>query len=296
LTTLAEVASVPVFDAGGRTYTWADVFMAARLRGEWREPGLPEGTVPDESVKLAGQRFRTERRLLAGDELRAWLTEHRLTLDDWNGYLRRSLLRAGGAAETTPASEDVLWADGTCSGAFHEFAQALARRAAALAAAGGSAQQPDHLLQAERAYEDLVARVAASEAPRRAVVANQADWLRVDCEYLAAPDEDVAREVALLVREDGVPLPDVARQAGLEPAGGLIFAGEMQPDLRTRLMSAGPGDTVGPVPLGGLFAVVAVRGKVEPSMDDPEIRMRAERWAVESALEREVAERVRWRR
>jgi hypothetical protein len=294
VTTLAEVAGEPVFDAGGRAYTWGDVFEAARLRGEWHEPGLPEGIPPEDAVKLAGQRFRTERRLLAGDEMRAWLAEHRLTLDDWNGYLRRLVLRASGAAETLPAGEDALWADGICSGTFEGYAQALARRAAALAATGAG-DPDDHLPQAERAYQELIARVAASEAPGRAVEANSADWLRVDCEYLAAPDEDVAREVALLLREDGMPLPDVARQAGLEPAGGLIFAGEMDPDLRTRMMSAAPGDTVGPVALGGLFAVVAVRGKVAPSMDDPEIRERAESWAIEAALEREVAERVRWR-
>ena len=271
MTTLAEVAAVPVFDAGGRSYTWGDVFLAARLRGEWREGGVPEGSVSDDEVKQAGTRFRTERRLLAGDELRAWLAERRLTLDDWNGYLRRTVLRARGAAESAGAPEDVLWADGVCSGVFDGLAQALARRAAALAAGGAAADQPDHLLRAERAYEDFIARVAASDAPGRAVTANSADWLRVDCEYLAAPDEDVAREVALLVREDGVPLPDVARQAGLEPAHGLLYAGEMQPDLRTRMMSAAPGDTVGPVELGGVFAVVrcAVRSRRRWTIRDP---------------------------
>jgi hypothetical protein len=140
----------------------------------------------------------------------------------------------------------------------------------------------------------MTARVAASDAPRRAVAANGGDWLRVECEYLAATDEDVAREAVLLVREDGVPLTDVARQAGLEPVTGALYAGEMVPELRTRVMSSAPGETVGPVALAGSFLVMSVRNKVAPSMDDPEIRERAERWAVEAAVAREVAERVRW--
>jgi len=294
VTLLSEVAGVPVFSAGDRRYTWGDVFAAARLRGEWEDARVPEGTPPEAEVKLAGQRFRTERRLLAGDELRAWLEEHRLTLEDWNGYLRRSVLRASGAEASAPATEDVQWADGVCSGAFDGFARALAQRAAALAATGAAGDGPDHLRRAERAHEEFVARVAASDAPRRAVEANGADWLRVDCAYVAVADEDVAREVLLLVREDGMPLPDVARQAGLEPVTGALYAGEMRHDLRTRVMSAAPGETVGPVPLDGSFLVMSVRGKVAPSMTDPEIRMRAERWAVQGALEREVSERVSW--
>lgn len=306
MTLLAEVADVPVLSAGERTYSWGDVFLAARLRGEWAEleqrAATPSDGADEQAVKRAGRAFRTERRLLAADELRDWLAAHRLTLDDWNRFVARAVVRESGReAEGQADAAETIWTEGVCSGAFDGFARASAARAAALAAdpeldpGPPPPEWPEHLWRAEAAYERLCAQVAASDAPRRAVAANSVDWLRVDCEYLSSQDEDVAREVVLLLREDGVPLPDVARQAGLEPAGGRLYAGDMQPDLRMRVMSAAPGDLVGPVPLGGgLFIVMAVRGKLAPSMDDPEIRERAERWAVAGAVEREVSERVRW--
>jgi hypothetical protein len=306
MTLLAEVADVPLLSAGELTYRWSDAFLMARLRGEWaafeRAAAAPAGEVPSGAVKQAGQAFRTERRLLAGDELRAWLADHRMTLAEWNVFLGRSVLRAQGHRGREPAPAGVLWAEGVCSGAFDGFAQTLAARAAALAAGPAhdpgpppSAEWPDQLWRAEAAYRRLCEEVTRSDAPRRVVAANSADWLRVDCEYLTAADEDVAREVVLLLREDGVPLHDVARQAGLEPAGGLIYAGDLQQDLRTRVMSAAPGDMIGPVGVGGsLFVVMAVRGKVAPSMDDPDIRARAERTAVDAAVAREVTERVSW--
>jgi hypothetical protein len=256
-------------------------------------------------VKRAAVAFRTERRLLAADELRAWLAANRLTLADWNDFLRRAVLRSDTAGPSAAAPGDAattIWAEGVCSGAFDRFASALAARAAALAANPEVAPRrppppewPDRLWRAEAAYDELVRQVAASDAPRRAVAANSVEWLRVDCEYLASPSEDVAREAALLLREDGLPLPDVARMAGLDPASERMYAGDMDHDLRTRVLSAAPGDLVGPVAIGGSgFLVMAVRDKVAPSMDDPEIRERAEAWALSAAVEREVSGRVSW--
>jgi hypothetical protein len=325
MTLLADVAELPVLEAGGIAYGWSDVFLAARLRGEWapiaERAAAPEAAPDADALKRAGASFRTERRLLAADELRDWLARRRLTLEDWNGYLRRQL---GGGSTQSP--EGALWAEGVCSGAFARFSEALAERAAALAADPHTAEpgaphadwlarmpgraeaaelgiQPEEvasrcadLWRAESAYERLRVAVTASGAPRRALAARSADWLRVDCEYVLAASEDVAREAALLLREDGLPLEQVARAAGLDPVDERMYIGDMPDELRAPAMSAAPGDRLGPIGIeaGSRFVVMAVRGKVAPSMDDPEIRARAEGAAVEDALEREVTERVTW--
>jgi hypothetical protein len=148
---------------------------------------------------------------------------------------------------------------------------------------------------AEAALERLRARVVASDAPARAVAGSGVDWLRAQCEYVVAGDEDVAREAALLLREDGLPLAEVARLAALEPVDASLYVSDMPPDLRTRVVSAAAGDRLGPVAMGdGRFVVMHLRGKVAPTMEDPEIRERAERAAIEAAVEREVSERVSW--
>src|SRR4051812_1750379 len=331
MTLLADVAELPVLSAGDVTYRWSDVFLAARLRGEWepleRSAAVAEAAPDEETLRGARAAFRTERKLLAADELRDWLSEQRLTLGDWDAYLRRRLghggAERGGAAGPPPSH--AIWAEGICSGAFQHFAQALAARAAALAAAPQTAAGPPRaawfarmparaeaaaigitagdvpsrcaeLWRAELAHDALCAEVIASEAPKRALAASSADWLRVDCEYLVAADEDVAREAALLLREDGLPLADVARAAGLASVDGRPYAGEMPDELRPRAISAAAGDRIGPIAIerGSRFVVMSVRGKVAPSMEDPEIRARAESAAVRQAVEREVAERVTW--
>jgi hypothetical protein len=329
MTLLADVAGVAVLSAGGTTYRWSDVLLAARLRGEWDEveqgAAAPEAAPDEEALRAARAGFRTERRLLAADELRDWLSEHRLTLGDWDAYLRRRLGPGpGGAPHATPAP-DTVWAEGVCSGAFARFAQELAARAAALAAAPDTRAGPPsgdwfarmpardeaaalgiagsdvpsrcaELWRAEMAYDAFCAGVVASDAPKRALAASSADWLRIDCEYVVAADEDVAREAALLLREDGLPLAEVAHAAGLESVDGRPYVGEMPPELRPRAISAAAGDRIGPIAVAGgsRFVVMAVRGKVAPSMEDPEIRARAESAAVRQAVEREVAERVTW--
>ncbi len=61
-------------------------------------------------------------------------------------------------------------------------------------------------------------------------------------------------------------------------------------------MSAAPGDLVGPHALNGdgaeRWIVAAVRDKVVPSLDDPDIRTRAEEAAVGAAIRR-AADRAR---
>jgi hypothetical protein len=127
------------------------------------------------------------------------------------------------------------------------------------------------------------------------VTANNIDWLRVDCERVEAADEDAAREAALLVRADGLGLRDVARMAGLDLVAERLYVADLPRDLQPIAESAAPGELVGPVSTGnGRFALLVVRDKVVPTIDDAEIRERAEQAALDAALARAVAEHVRW--
>src|SRR5438270_2752593 len=113
MTRPADVAELPVLSAGGVTYRWGDVFLAAALRGEWAAlaagAAAPEAALDAEALRRAGVAFRTEHRLLAADELRDWLARHRLTLDDWKAYLRR---RSGEGSRGAAASPGARWAEG----------------------------------------------------------------------------------------------------------------------------------------------------------------------------------------
>jgi hypothetical protein len=324
VTLLVDVADAPVFTTASRTWTWSDVFLAARLWGEWEalvDQTRPAEAPPD-AVKQAGRDWRVARRLIAGDELKAWLAKRHLTLADWNEYVRRAIGTPSG--DPQPGA---LWAQGSCSGLWEALADRLAERAAAWEAGGapGVRQPPppewfarmpsaadaqaigvdparvaarsEELWVAEAAYTLLCRTAAASDAVATALTAHNVDWLRVDCDWLEAGDENVAREAALLARVDGLELGDVAQRAGLALDPRRVYVGDLDSSLQPALMSAAPGDLIGPLSLGngsGPWLLARVREKVVPSLEDPDIRARAEQTTIEAAVRRTVEQQVTW--
>ena len=326
MTLPADVAGSPVFDTRSRAWTWSDVFLAARLSGEWQTllAATRDAEAPPDAVKQAGREWRVARRLIAGDELTAWLAKRRVSVADWNAHLRRAIGDRDADAAPDP---DALWAEGVCSGAWDRIAERLSAWAAAWEDAGTPAapQQPppewvaqmpspgdagaigvdparvaarcDELWAAETAFERLCADAAASDAVGASVAARNVDWLRVDCDWLEAADENVAREAALLARVDGLGLADVAQRAGLPLEPRRVFVGDLDPALQPTRMSAAPGDLVGPVALGnggGRWLLAAVHAKVVPTLDDPDIRARAQAAAIDAAVRRTVDEQITW--
>ena len=324
MTRLVDVAETQVFETRTRSWRWSDVFLAAWLWGEWDAllQATRDADAPRAAIEQAGRDWRIARRLIAGDELKAWLARRRLSLADWNAHLRRTI---GTRIEGTAPDPSVLWPEGACSGRWDEMAERLSARAAAWAAApappqpapatwlermpsDGEAREigvdPESVAErcadlwtAETAFERLCKAAAASDAVAATVASHDVDWLRVECDWLEAADEDVAREAALLARVDGLGLAEIAGRAGLPLEPRRVYVGELDAGLQPALLSAAPGDVVGPVALGnggGRWLVAAVHAKVAPTLDDPEIRVRAEKAAVAAAVRRAVAEQVTW--
>jgi parvulin-like peptidyl-prolyl isomerase len=98
----------------------------------------------------------------------------------------------------------------------------------------------------------------------------------------------------MAVREDGRALDAVAGEARLELQSGRPWLGDLAPPLRDALLSAGPGELVGPLGGDDGWTVVQVLAKTMPSADDPETRQRAEAALLQERVDREVQARVRW--
>jgi hypothetical protein len=290
-----------LFAVDGEAYGWDDVVALAELRGEWGElrdrvrrglaaiaeleaQGEP---VSDEELEEAARRFRYDRDLLAADELTAWLERHRLSMEDWFGYLRRQLAGERGPDTGRDLREDAVeaavWAEGICSGRLERLEQELARLAAV------SPETP--LERLDTAFADFCATVD-EEAEAREVEANRLEWLRFTYEALVAEHEGAALEAALCVRADGESVQAVAQRARLELEADECWLDELEPALATRFLAAAPGDLVGPVPVDGGFVVAHVLAKTEPSLEDAGVRARAREAAIERAVSRLVADRV----
>ena len=310
------------FTVDGVACPWEVVFAHARRRGDWQiletevrqalaceqlaSEGQPLNRDEERTVATA---FRRARRLHAGEDLEAWLTERGLTVGQWRRCMRGEALRRRHAAELDrvvaryPAAdgevETALGLWGVCTGVFARWAGELATRAAAAHAVaeaeGTSLPRLDDLDALEASYDRFVDRIATPERLRAVVAARYLDWLRLDCDLVVFADADVAAEARLCVREDGWPLADAARAAGAALLHRRLLAEEIDADKRHRFVRARDGDLLGPLAWSGGVALVHVRRKTPPDLGDDEVRAKAAGEVMAAANDREVGNRVGWR-
>lgn len=146
--------------------------------------------------------------------------------------------------------------------------------------------------------EDSFGRFCAAQVNDRAlrdyVSQRQLDWIQFDCRMLAFPEEGMAAEAALMMREDGERFTGVYRVAHTEPRDARFFLDQIDDRVRDRFIGARPGDLLGPIHLDDEYVVYEIRKKVLPTPDDPAVRQRAEEGLLKVALDRQLDRQVRW--
>jgi hypothetical protein len=278
-----------LFRVGDHVYRWSDVVEHARATGAWDEvadrvraglAALAElGTPPPEELEAAARDDRYERNLLAADDLDAWLVRRGLTVADWHAYLERALAGAAftGSPAPQPVPDDLTWAEGICAGRLEDLAVDLAQLAAV-----------------ETDLDEFRRDAATEEAIAREIQASRLEWQRVGYDVLRLDSEDAAAEAAACVRDDGLPLTEVARRAGVAVDERDGFLDEAEPELARQLIAARPGDVVGPIETSGVFLLAQLRTRTAPTATDDAVRARAAQAVADRAVSRLVDERVVW--
>jgi hypothetical protein len=291
------------------------------------------GLATADDVRRAAITFRRAHHLLAGDELDDWLTTHSLSRDDWRGYLHRHCLRqrfAGQLAEILadyPVSPyqvvELLPVEMACDGILQRCATTLVEWAAPISDGGGTSRDMVAALAAEVSasaagtvldvgiddlhrrlgrllalrggYERFVEQVSGDDAIARCLAGRRLDWLQLRCLELSVASDDAAHEVLMCLREDGLEPEEVARLAGAELLERTVAIEEVAPPLAAQLVSAVPGEVLGPLPGDdGASRVLIVNARLFPSPEDPVMRQRAQAELVAAALEPLLAGTVRW--
>ncbi len=152
----------------------------------------------------------------------------------------------------------------------------------------------EELARMELVFQGHRRRLASASALRNEIEANRLEWIRVDLQGLSFADEASAREALFCLREDGETFEDVAASARLRLRDERILLSEIDPAAKPDLLSARPGELVGPLAFGERFHIFRLREKTMPSEDDPEIRRRAEDSLIARLVERETEARIRW--
>ena len=288
---------------------------------------LPEGALDAE-----GREFRYALDLISAKSMEEWLSRWELSVKDWMGHLRRQLMRARWPdlrrtlTEHHPLrDEDALrltLVDAICSGELDKWARTLARRAAIHVngsdpAAGtvtesfslDSGPFASILFRADattlhaaerrlRRMDDAFRQFRAAHVTTRSVEAyvglRHIDWVRVDCRVMAFPDEGMAAEAALLLRDDGEGFTSVYSAAHTLPRADSFFLDQIDAGLRAAFLGARTGDLVGPMRVDGEYVLYLIEEKTLPTPLDPAVLRRAEEGVLAQALERQTAGRVQW--
>ena len=222
---------------------------------------------------------------------------------------------------------DALPSEGICSGAFERFAMALAGRAAvserraaengatrvsavptaALAAllteyadvlqgypAAECLPRLAHLAAVDAAFDTVVRQEVTDQALQARITTNRLEWMRVSLERLTFSEASMAREAVLCCRQDGLTLGQLAADINRRLECDEVLLETCDPDVQAAVLSAAPGQVIGPIQVDHSHQVLVVRRKQVASLDDPEVHARAERAILDSLLDRERTARVRW--
>ena len=316
-----------VFSVGSQQYYWDDVIRCARQSGNWAplEKQLREGIaclkrlddteeeIDPEELESAANDFRYERDLVTAEEAEAWLNQWDLSADAWTECIQRTLLRRKWADQlaeivdhypvTKKEIRDRLHAEAVCSGYLARFARALAARASAYDKAreegwisdpSKSAEAADRIRLLETSYQRFRDQVVDSQGIKNQINSHRLDWIRFDCLYVLFSQEQVAREAALCVRDDGAQLDEVAANANVALQNAAIYLDEIEPTLRDRFLGAEKGALIGPLNWENAFGLFLIEDKIIPALEDPEIKQRAQESLLQSAVNREINNRVKW--
>jgi len=269
-----------------------------------------EDSLEAEEIETAANEFRYARDLVSAEEMEAWLGRWGLTAEGWMDYIRSSLLRqkwsgqlADCVAEYSPSEQEVderIATEAVCSGTLGQWARALAGRAAIHASdkerpeGAEPANAQEKLAGLEASFRRFRERTLTPEAVRAKIRSSRTDWTRLDCQRVSFPEEGMAREAALCVREDGRALAEVAGDADREIASEQVYLEDLEPGIRADFFGAKKGALLGPVKREDDFVLYLVLDKVLPSEEDAATIARAEEAILQSIVAREIDDRVKW--
>jgi hypothetical protein len=146
----------------------------------------------------------------------------------------------------------------------------------------------------EIVFQRFCQQALTQKAIQEYIATHDLDWIRLDCRYVTLPEEQMAREAALGVQENGLELTTVAAQAKTALYRTRCYLEQLKPEVKAYFLGAQKGELLGPLRWGGEFALFCVLDKVLPSIDDPDVRQRAEQRVLQRLIDEEIDSRVQW--
>jgi hypothetical protein len=315
-----DVAERAVCSVGAERFTWADVVLAAHVRGSWAEfiASVRTGVMADAHARVSGRvpaaddllaattKFRYDRNLIAGDDLLEWLAKWGVSTAEWRASLRRALARERLTGDPDEREREDLaaqdsvdaaaWPDAVCSGYLERVARQFGADAALAAEAGLPLVGRDApaLLAAFAVAERERSRAVTDEAIEREVAGQRLEWLAVRGARLELPDADMVREAAMCIRTDGRSLGEVASECGAAVHDVDMLMADLDETLSPLVLAAREGELIGPLQHGESWVLMTIDRKVPPSVHDATVRQRARERIIRRVEDRAIGRHLTW--
>ncbi|MCC6783143.1 MAG: hypothetical protein IT457_09890 [Planctomycetes bacterium] len=309
------VLDAVVFSVDGRAVTrgeirrWAERFdprfvtrVARRATLGARADATDDDAALESEVEEFAAEFRYARALESAEAFVRWTEQQGISVDDWWESIRISALerRAEASGDPSEFASDadragaVVEPDEAVSSADLVVTDLLAHATEELARRMAVARSLDRLPEAwivggrasaseidarhdvlEHTWSGWRQAVTDELSLRRAVERERLAWIVFDLLESRWRTESAASEAVACVRLDGLALEDVARDADAACIERTCVLGDLGTALRDALVTAAPGELVGPVAQDAHWIVAAVRAKRVPSLSDPLVRTAA---------------------
>lgn len=296
----------PVFRVGSREITIRDVLRAAEFRGEldaaWAEAcwlaEREEFDVDEDAIQAASEQFRTDRDLITAEETEQWLDQRGLTLDEFSDYFVRqdgkeklaskASRPAANYAQGSEELRDFLRIDLLLGGEFDRLAEGLAWRLAL------KEDGLEDLRALETAYREACDRLLTERMREQALAALRLTLTSLELEVLELESANAAREALFCLREDGESMADVARDGRYPLHQYERRFGDLPAEVQPKLLSALPGEVIGPIDRGDGVVLYRLLRKIEPLLTDEAVKARVDAYLIERHFSELAAKQIHW--
>jgi hypothetical protein len=120
-------------------------------------------------------------------------------------------------------------------------------------------------------------------------------FTRFVVEIMELESQDAAREAVLCVRNDGLPMSEVASEGRYPYRCVEVLLEDVPEDSQQKFISVRPGSLLDPIPQGDGFQLWRVLEKHDPNPEDPAVRERIDQRIIDRHFSELCAKHIRWR-
>ena len=150
------------------------------------------------------------------------------------------------------------------------------------------------MIEQEVSYRLRCESVLTNERLSRGMASLRLTLTRVKLETVEFDSTDAMHEAVLCVREDGLSLEEVAREARYPFTMLDLLADDLDEDARQKLLCASVGELQELSPAPGIFRLCRVLSKTEPDIADASIRSRIEQRILDTHFSDASSKDLRW--